>query len=392
MAYLKPQSPLYHKKEDTYFYPLTTVDQVIMDDGSRLGGFNLLSVDKNDANEGEPNLVNADTLGGIPAEEYVTIHNIPSTNNTLKAGFIYPLASMTVPEGFLLCDGTAYNRAEYPELFAAIGTMYGAGNGSTTFNVPNLQTRVPVGAGEGYELGSTGGEAEHTLTVDEMPSHTHNVPYNISSTTSGSAAYRLTSPESGTATIRANGGDQPHNNMQPYTVVHYIIATGKDTGVSVTDIITGVQALPLGIEYGGTGATDVATARENLEITPENIGAMSMELLWENASPESEFTEQTIDLELSTYTHILIEFKHGSFYGPHATLSALGKVGGIIQLCPITLNTSFYRTAFREVIINADNINFTSAFIIYYQSSNWIQKEDSRYCVPTKIYGIKGVN
>lgn len=68
--YLKPQSPLYHKKEDTYFYPLTTVDQVIMDDGNRLGRFNLLSIDKNDVNEGEPNLVNADTLDGYSAEEF----------------------------------------------------------------------------------------------------------------------------------------------------------------------------------------------------------------------------------------------------------------------------------------------------------------------------------
>ena len=133
MSYIKPQTPLQHKDGD-YFYPLTTADQVIMPDGSRL---NKLA--------------------------------------TPKAGFIYPLASSVVPEGFLLCDGAAYSRTEYPELFAAIGTIYGEGDGSTTFNVPNLSTRVPVGAGDGYGLGDVGGEAEHTLTVTEMPSHSHNI-------------------------------------------------------------------------------------------------------------------------------------------------------------------------------------------------------------------------
>lgn len=61
-----------------------------------------------------------------------------------------------------------------------------------------------------------------------------------------------------------NGGSQPHNNMQPYTVVNYIIATGKDTGVSIADIILGAQAIPLGVEYGGTGATNAEDARKNL--------------------------------------------------------------------------------------------------------------------------------
>lgn len=231
-------------------------------------------------------------------------------NNRPKAGFIYPLATSTVPDGFLLCDGAEYLRAEYPELFAAIGTMYGEGDGNTTFNVPNLQTRVPVGKGEGYELGDIGGEAEHTLTIDEMPSHYHKITgdMNYGGGASGSGYYiwNQANNYNNNGTLDA-GGSQPHNNMQPYTVVNYIIATGKKTGISVTDIIMGAQAIPLGIEYGGTGATSAEMARRNLEITPDNIGALSMELLWENASPTSEFVAQTIPLTLKKGDLVTIE-------------------------------------------------------------------------------------
>lgn len=71
-SYLKPQSPLYHKEKDTYFYPLTTEDQVVMDDGRRLSGTNFLSIDKEGSSFDEPNPINADTLDGKLASEYAT--------------------------------------------------------------------------------------------------------------------------------------------------------------------------------------------------------------------------------------------------------------------------------------------------------------------------------
>lgn len=72
-SYLKPQSPLYHKAKDAYFYPLTTADQIVMDDGSRLNSelSKHLMIDINNVNEAEPNGINADTLGGYAANEYV---------------------------------------------------------------------------------------------------------------------------------------------------------------------------------------------------------------------------------------------------------------------------------------------------------------------------------
>src|SRR5690606_11752046 len=75
------------------------------------------------------------------------------------------------------CDGSAVSRTDYADLFEVIGTSYGVGDGSTTFNLPNLQGRVPVGLDTGQTefnaLGKTGGAKTHTLTIDQMPSHSH---------------------------------------------------------------------------------------------------------------------------------------------------------------------------------------------------------------------------
>src|SRR5690606_36416662 len=86
-------------------------------------------------------------------------------------------AGHTAPQGHLLCDGSEVLREDYPVLFSVIGTTYGAGDGSTTFNLPNLKGRVVVGVDESQtefsELGLKGGAKTHKLTVAEMPKHTH---------------------------------------------------------------------------------------------------------------------------------------------------------------------------------------------------------------------------
>jgi microcystin-dependent protein len=95
----------------------------------------------------------------------------------VPSGTINQTARATAPAGYLLCDGSAISRTTYSSLFDAIGTAYGAGDNSTTFNIPNLRGRVPVGFDSSQTefdtLGEIGGAKTHTLTSAEMPSHTH---------------------------------------------------------------------------------------------------------------------------------------------------------------------------------------------------------------------------
>lgn len=91
-------------------------------------------------------------------------------------GSIIPYSGSTIPTGYLECDGSAVSRLDYPELFGVIGVTYGAGDGSTTFNLPNFSGRVALGASASHALATSGGEESHILDNSEMPSHSHTVP------------------------------------------------------------------------------------------------------------------------------------------------------------------------------------------------------------------------
>lgn len=145
-------------------------------------------------------------------------------------GVVTPYAGSSAPTGWLLCDGSAVNRTTYAALFAVVGTAFGAGDGSTTFNLPNLMGRVPVGRDSGQSefdtLGETGGEKKHTLTINEMPAHDHNL-----NRADGVGGSLISIPKGDGTTavagdaIASAGGGAGHNNLQPYITLNYIVKT-----------------------------------------------------------------------------------------------------------------------------------------------------------------------
>lgn len=149
----------------------------------------------------------------------------------------------TEPENYMWADGRAISRTTYSELFEIIGTTYGAGDGSTTFNIPDKRERVSIMYKENSTngttdatlgtLGAKGGEFKHTQTVSEMAEHNHDnilVTGGILSLNSeGSDAFKIeTASSSANSQVNAlytssNGSSTPFNVMQPYFVCNYII-------------------------------------------------------------------------------------------------------------------------------------------------------------------------
>ena len=140
------------------------------------------------------------------------------------------------PKGWAFCNGQTLPINQNQALFSLLGTMYG-GNGQTTFLLPNLQGRLPLHFGAGFTQGQAAGEAAHTVTVNEMASHTHVVGATpaVANNTKGSNADFASTPSaiysSSAASVPMDpqsvtngGGGQAHNNMMPFLTLNFCIA------------------------------------------------------------------------------------------------------------------------------------------------------------------------
>lgn len=168
----------------------------------------------------------------------------PSWSDGTPAGSVIAYAGSTAPSGWLLLFGQNISRTTYAALFSVIGTTYGAGDGSTTFTLPDLRGRAVAGKDDmggtsanrltgltdgvdGDVLGGTGGLQSTTLTEAQLPAHTHT----YTSTNMGGAgsasgvAFNTTGNSTTSRSVNTTGSGSAHNNVQPTLILNYIIKT-----------------------------------------------------------------------------------------------------------------------------------------------------------------------
>jgi microcystin-dependent protein len=146
---------------------------------------------------------------------------------SVPTGSIIDYAGAAAPIDLMLCDGSAIDRIVNANLFAVIGETYGAGDGSTTFNLPDLRSRVSIGMGQGNGLtdrvlAEIGGEENHVLLEDELATHFHGIAAadSVGITNGPQNYYLMIAGNSAPA-----GLSLPHNTMQPFLVMNKIIKT-----------------------------------------------------------------------------------------------------------------------------------------------------------------------
>jgi microcystin-dependent protein len=143
------------------------------------------------------------------------------------------------PKGWAFCNGQLLPINQNQALFALLGTTYG-GDGRVTFALPNLQGRTPIHVGNGHVLGERAGEQAHTLTVTEVPAHTHSAglagttadadsqsPVGTRPAVASIEMYAQTTPQAPMHPLAATavaGGSQAHTNMQPFLALNFVIA------------------------------------------------------------------------------------------------------------------------------------------------------------------------
>lgn len=189
----------------------------------------------------------------------------------MAAGIIHIYAGSVPPEGFLVCDGSAVSRTTYAELFAAIGTSFGSGDGSTTFNLPDLSGRVGIGSSQGISFGTSGGSESVALADSEIAAHTHEFPQhghtNDIAATTPVLSHSVTQPAfnydapSGTGGIRSGSGTTARSGSSTATATLSATITVADhaaTDCTMSGAITDCPAF-------NTGSTGSGTAHNNMQ-------------------------------------------------------------------------------------------------------------------------------
>ena len=277
---------------------------------------------------------------------------------SLPIGSMIPFGSQeNIPSNWKICDGSAISRETYAELFDVIGTSYGAGDGSTTFNLPDKRGRVSVGLDSNQTefdtIGKKSGEKTHQLTINEMPSHDHRLTPFVdirqgdgqTNANSGSLGTHLGGYVSKPNTlVSPTGGDQPHNNLQPYEVDVWII--------KVSNLVSSLESKNANVidNLTSASATDALSANMGKELNEKIINILKPKLLGAGAYT----TSGTLNEDITNYNYIIFDgwlansecatcvinietFELNKVYYSNLTLDAYSRRIGV----KFTSNTSF---------------------------------------------------
>lgn len=306
---------------------------------------------------------NGKTVKYTPAEMPEAIMDISGLDG-FPIGGIAAYGGTAIPDGWLLCDGSTVSRELYSDLFKAVGTVFGEGDGSTTFNVPDYRDKFVLGAGGEVDLAETGGEKEVTLTVDEIPPHTHPMKFSSNAGTQ-STINRVSSlgvwqsDKSG-----STGGGKSHNNMPPYVGTYYIIKAKQSAGVVATVVDN----------LSSTSPTDALSANQG-KILNDKINNKGVKLLF-NGNITTNGTDIKLSENINNFDLICIVSRSDagsqSLIRLNTTIIplALYKAGGTNYNIPASTASS--------IILNIDNDTTLNC-----------QSGLNKYFAIMQVYGIK---
>lgn len=305
------------------------------------------------------------TAGQILSKNSATDYDMVWTDLTIgdnePIGSIKLYGGATAPNGYLFAQGQEVSRTTYSELFSIYGTAFGEGDGSTTFNLPNLKGKVIVGLDETdtdfNSLGKTGGSKTHTQTVAEMPSHTHSTTVGPWGVTSG-GFYGVVSNNSGDSSpvyLGSTGNGQPMNIMNPYMVFNYIIKAYKTSSVPEDSEVKNVETDSTSDVY----SCDYINNKLNTKI-----------VLWENPNPTANFDSQNIVFNNSDFDVYEVYYYIATTNQQVLTAKSLKGHG-------------------TRLIIPSDQIQYRTISYVSDNTYNVNAASDPTYGVPVKIIGYK---
>lgn len=306
-------------------------------------------------------------------------YRIPNTNDfreiyvkvtdTLPIGAVCQYAGSTAPSGYLMCNGQAVSRTTYADLFKAIGTAFGTGDGVTTFNLPNFNGRVPVGL-DGTDtdfdtLGETGGNKSVTLTDGNMPKNVELLKYVGAAASAWGLQINNTNYQ-----VAATGQGTPINVMQPSLVINYIIKATKKVALDKGNVVDSLDG----------SDTDSAPS---VRAVKEAFGGT---VLWTNPNPNQAFSNQTINVDLSDYDCVEIYYKKGIDTGEQMIKA---KIDGSISLFAFQyVDGSGDCMVVRPTVVGKTSIVFDHAYALGI-GTNVNAGQNDATVIPTMIIGYK---